>query len=68
MLYEVISQPCISVFQFHIKNGFILVKYKIKSSKLHSLLHLTLSLFSPDTLSLSESMTISVHGTLLWTL
>ena len=46
MLYEVISQPCISVFQFHIKNGFILVKYKIKSSKLHSLLHLALSFLS----------------------
>ena len=52
ILYEVSSQTSVNVFQFHIKNDFVLVKYKIKSSKPHLLLHLTLSLFSPNTLSL----------------
>lgn len=44
MLYEASDQPSVSAFQFHVKNDFNLVKYKIKSSKPHSLLHLTLTL------------------------
>ena len=52
---------------FHVKNDLVLIKYKIKSSKPHSYLLLTLSPFSPDTLSLSVGMT-SVYGTLLWIL
>ena len=52
---------------FHVKNDFVLIKYKIKSSKPHSFLLLTLSPFSPNTLSVSIGMT-SVYGTLLWTL
>ena len=52
---------------FHVKNDFVLIKYKIKSSKPHSFLLLTLSSFSPEILSLSVGMT-SVYGTLLWTL
>ena len=52
---------------FHVKNDFVLIKYKIKSSKPHSFLLLTLSPFSLDTLSLSVGMT-SVYGTLLWIL
>ena len=51
--------PCSS---FTLKNSFILVKYKIKSSKPYLLLHLTLSLFSPSTLSPSV---IIVHGLLI---
>ena len=52
---------------FHVKNDFVWIKYKIKSSKPHSFLLLTLSPISPETLSLSVGMT-SVYGTLLWTL
>ena len=52
---------------FHVKNDLVLIKYKIKSSKPHSYLLLTLSPFSPDTLSLSVGMT-SIYGTLLWIL
>ena len=52
---------------FHVKNDFVLIKYKIKSLKPHSFLLLTLTPFSLETLSLSVGMT-SVYGTLLWTL
>ena len=50
--YEVSSQTSANVFQFHVKNDFILVKYKIQSLKPHLLLCLTLSLLSPNTFSL----------------
>ena len=30
ILYEISGQSSVSLFQFHIKNNFILVKYKIK--------------------------------------
>ena len=43
ILYQVSGQLSVSAFQFHVKNNFVLVKYKIKSSKPHSLLHLSLS-------------------------
>ena len=52
---------------FHIKNDFVLIKYKIKRSKSHLFLLLTLSPISLETLALSVGMT-SVYGTLLWTL
>ena len=56
------------MFWFYIKNSFVLIKYKIKSSKPHLLLHFTLSLFSPNSFSLSVCMTSSVYSTLLWIL
>ena len=39
-----------------------MIKYKVKSSKPHSLLHLILSLFSLDTLSLLVGITSIVYG------
>ena len=44
IIYEVSGQPSISAFQFHVKATSFWLKYKIKSSKHHSLLHLTLTL------------------------
>ena len=44
IIYEVSGQPSISAFQFHVKTTSFWLKYKIKSSKHHSLLHLTLTL------------------------
>ena len=50
---------------FHVKNDFVLIKYKIKSLKPHSFLLLTLTPFSLETLSVGMT---SVYVTLLWTL
>jgi len=56
------ASPKLLCSSFILKNSFVLVKYRIKSSKPYLLLHLTLSLFSLNTLSPSV---IIVHGLLI---
>ena len=62
ILQEGSDQPSVCTFQFHIKNCFILVKYKIKSSKKpHSLLHLHLHLHLTLSVSLKYSIGCMNH-------